>query len=81
MFIFTSCIYSVRLESIQALRVLMDETPSILETFDIKYTGLRGRENASVDVRVKFAGHKATLLLAKKDEVKTIVFDVLNLHR
>ena len=38
----------------------MDETPSILETFDIKYTGLRGRENARVDVRVKFAGHKAT---------------------
>ena len=59
----------------------MDDTLSILETFDIKYTGLRGRENARVDVRVKFAGHKATLLLAKKDEVKTVVFDVLNLHR
>ena len=53
----------------------------VLETFDIKFTTPRERERNAIDVRVKFEQGKPILLLAKKNEKKIVVFDVLYLHR
>ena len=54
----------------------------ILETFDIKFTDPRaGKERMAIDVRIKFKDGQPHILLAKKNEAKIVVFDVLSLHR
>ena len=60
--------------------MLKEEKISVLETFDIKFT-IPGEKESRVDVRVKFEGCRPTVLQAKMNEVKTLVFDVLCLHR
>ena len=52
---------------------------SALETFDIKFT--LPRKRVRIDMRVKFEEGKPILILARKNETKALVFDVLNLHK
>ena len=76
---------SVQEESAGSIRqMLHDEHCSYLETFDIKFTAIQsddGRYGEKVDVRVKFEHGKPKVLLARKNEVKTVIFDVICLHR
>ena len=73
---------SVKQGSADTVRGNFQEAEScVLETFDIKFTTPRERERNAIDVRVKFEQGKPILLLAKKNEKKIVVFDVLYLHR
>ena len=61
---------------------LADDRVSVLETFDVKFTNPKGgRKRMAVDVRIKFEGKQRTILHAKRNEAKVVLFDVLNLHR
>ena len=63
-------------------RKLQEEKVSELETFDIKFTiPKEGKQRNAIDVRVKFEQGRPKVLLAKKNEAKIVVFDVLYLHR
>ena len=81
-----SCTYSVREESAGSIRqMLHDDRCSYLETFDIKFDiqsddGNYGKKK-KLDVRVEFEHGKPRVLLVKKNEIKTVIFDVICLHR
>ena len=55
---------------------------SSLETFDVKFmtTGPDG-ERENIDARIKFEDGRPKCILAKKNENKIVIFDVLCLHR
>ena len=56
----------------------------ILETYDIKFTTVLpdgGRCGERLDVRVKFEDGQPNVLLLKKNEVETQIFDLICLHR
>ena len=73
---------SVKKKSISELKQPQIELGT-LETFDIKFTDPRaGKERMAIDVRIKFnKDGQPNILLAKKNEAKIVVFDILNLHR
>ena len=57
-----------------------------LETFDIKFTTInqhseRHKYGERVDIRIKFEDGQPKCLLAKINETKVVIFDVLCLHR
>ena len=77
-----SIVYSVQEGcAAAAKRELNEERNSLLETFDIKFTIPGRKERKSIDVRVMFEGGRPSVLVAKKNEAKIVVFNVLYLHR
>ena len=76
---------SVKKESVGGIKQPLNEEfecMGILETFDIKFTDPRaGKERMAIDVRIKFEDGRPNILLAKKNEAKIVVFDILSLHR
>ena len=82
-FAFFVCIFSIKQESAASVKQqLREERVSVLETFDIKFTDPKtGKKRMAVDVRIKFEHDQPKILLAKKNEAKIVVFDVLCLHR
>ena len=75
-------LYSVREESGTVVRRKLNEKLiSVLETFDIKLTIMGSSERKAVDLRIKFEDGSPIVLLAKRNEAKLIVLDVLCLHR
>ena len=64
--------------------MLHEDHCSYLETFDIKFTTIQADGSSygrKLDVRVKFEHGEPRVLLARKNEVKTVIFDVICLHR
>ena len=64
--------------------MLEDDSCFSLETYDIKFATEPpdgGRCGERLDVRVKFEDGRPTVLMVKKNEVKTLVFDLICLHR
>ena len=75
-------IHSVKQRAASIIKLkFQKEFVSILETFDVKFTNPREAKRNTIDVRVKFEQGRPNVLLAKKNETKIVVFDVLNLHR
>ena len=54
---------------------------SPLETFQIKFTVPGSKERNAIDVRVMFDSDHPKVLVAKKNESKIVVFNILSLHR
>jgi len=64
--------------------MLEDGSCSSLETYDIKFATVPpdgGRCGERLDVRIKFEHRQPKVLVVKKNEVKTLVFDLICLHR
>ena len=64
--------------------MLKDDSCSSLETYDIKFTIVPpygGRCGERLDARVKFEHRQPKVLMVKKNEVKTLIFDLICLHR
>ena len=64
--------------------MLHDDHCSYLETFDIKFTAILADDDSygkMLDVRVKFEHGKAIVLRTRKNEVKTLMLNVICLHR
>ena len=56
----------------------------LVETFDVKVTCIDGGDRLDVRLLVKRNDHgetKLQVLTVKKNEIKDITFDILNLHR
>ena len=64
-------------ENASSLRQDLDESVSLLETFDIKCTS-RG---VKMDLRLKNNSGRLEVVVVKKKEQKLVVFDILCLHR
>ena len=78
-------VYSVQEESAGSIRqMLHDDHCSYLETFDIKFTAIPFDDSSyrrELDVRVKFEHGEPRVLRTRKNEVKTLLLDVICLHR
>ena len=75
---------SVREESADSIRRMLPEDHCCLETFDIKFTAIQSDDNTygeNLSVRVRFEHGEPKILLARKSDVKTVVCDVICLHR
>lgn len=58
--------------------------PYPLETFDVKVTCIDTTDRLDVRLLVKRSEHRETrvrVLMVKKNEIKNVTFDILNLHR
>ena len=58
--------------------------PYLVETFDVKVTCVDGGDRLDVRLLVKRNDHGETILrvlMVKKNEIKDVTFDILNLHR
>lgn len=65
-------------------KMLRDDCCSYLETYDIKFTTVPpdgDRCGERLDVRVKFEDGQPKILMVKKNEAKTLIFDLICLHR
>ena len=64
--------------------MLEDDCCSLLTSYDIKFIVMPSdgtRCGERLDVRVTFEHEQPKVLLVKKNEVKTLVFDLICLHR
>ena len=64
--------------------MLEEGSCSSLETYDIKFTTVPpdgGRCGERLDVRIRFDHGQPKVLVVKKNEVKTLIFDLICLHR
>ena len=58
--------------------------PYLVETFDVKVTCIDGGDRLDVRLLVKRNDHgetKLRVLMVKKNEIRDVTFDILNLHR
>ena len=53
-------------------------SPPVKETFDFKLTLFKKEIRLNIKVQLSLEGEKCDVLQVKKDEIKLLVFDVLN---
>ena len=63
------------------IRSLFDGESSVVRTFDMKFTVPGQSKRNAIDIRIKFDNKEPTVMLAKRNEIKVVLFDVLCLHR
>lgn len=67
-------------ENARSLRTLLqelsDEPTSVMETFDLKFVS----KGAKLDLRLRNNSGRLEVVMAKKNDRKVVVFDVLCLH-
>ena len=64
--------------------MLHDDHCSYLETFDIKFTAIQSDDDSygkMLDVRVMFEHGEPRVLRTRKNEAKTLILNVICLHR
>ena len=64
--------------------MLHDDHCSYLETFDIKFTAIQSDDDSygkMLDVRVTFEHGEPRVLQTRKNETKTLILNVICLHR
>ena len=81
-------IFSVKAASVQHIRPDKSQQACSMETFDVKATsiGVRGGDETRLDVRLLVKKHdngdtSLKVMMVKKNEIKDVTYDTLNLHR